>query len=367
MRSNLTVLSLLLIAGTAMMALWTSASHADSTSAVASLPVIISPTNHLIRYVGRFDISESTGPRCSWSASEVELRFRGSGLNISLADTSSSDEFQVVVDGTPTSVITTNNPADLYNIYTGNSDAVHTIQLVKRTEAFFGVAQVQGFQLSKGGKVLSLPKPSNRRIEVIGDSISCGYGDLAPNQQAHFSATTEDAYLSYGAVAARALHAKYICIAWSGRLMWPTNTMSSVYGMTLPTITGSKWNFKQWIPQAVIINLSTNDFSPGIPAAKPWEDGYEAFIARVRKHYPNAIIYCTSSPMLWGDRNTVSRQYIHQIVTDEHNSGDKRVHFMDFQTQQASNGFGADWHPSVKTHAIMAAVIEQDLKRDLGW
>ncbi len=367
MRSNRTVLSLLLIAGAAVMSLWTSPSQADITTEVTPLPVVISPSNHLIRYVGRFDTSESSGPRCSWSASEVELRFRGSALNVSLADTSSSDEFQVVVDGSPSSVITTNNPSGLYNVYSGTNDAVHTIQLVKRTEAFFGVAQFQGFQLSTGGKLLPLPKPSNRRIEVIGDSISCGYGDLAPNQEAHFSATTEDAYLSYGAVAARALHAQYVCIAWSGRLMWPTNTMSSVYGMTLPTVSGSKWNFKTWIPQAVIINLSTNDFAPGVPAAKPWEKGYEAFIARVRKHYPHALIYCASSPMLWGNNSTISREYIHQIVTDEHNSGDNRVHYMDFQTQLESNGFGADWHPNVKTHAIMAAVVEQDLKRDLGW
>ena len=51
-------------------------------------------------------------------------------------------------------------------------------------------------------------------MEVIGDSISCGYGNEAANEHEHFSPTTENAYFSYGAIAARAFNADYTCIAW---------------------------------------------------------------------------------------------------------------------------------------------------------
>jgi hypothetical protein len=151
--------------------------------------------------------------------------------------------------------------------------------------------------------------------------------------------------------------------------MWPTNTMNSVYGMTLPTVPGSRWNFTSWVPQAVVISLGTNDFNQHpLPNDKAWEGGFEAFIARVRRHYPKAVIYVASSPMLWGNTNTVERADLHQIVQDEHSAGDTRVHFLDFPTQDgAKNGFGADWHPSVKTDAQMAQIMDAAIEHDLGW
>ena len=32
-----------------------------------------------------------------------------------------------------------------------------------------------------------------------------------------------------------------------------------------------------------------------------------------------------------------------------------------------SDGLGADWHPSVKTHRKNAALLAAALERDLGW
>jgi hypothetical protein len=31
------------------------------------------------------------------------------------------------------------------------------------------------------------------------------------------------------------------------------------------------------------------------------------------------------------------------------------------------NGIGSGWHPSVKTHELMAAMWVESLKKDLGW
>ena len=42
-------------------------------------------------------------------------------------------------------------------------------------EAFAGPDQLKGLTLT-GGELLPIEKPT-RRLEVIGDSISCGYGD----------------------------------------------------------------------------------------------------------------------------------------------------------------------------------------------
>jgi lysophospholipase L1-like esterase len=368
------------IAATTLLVLGSSAAFAQApaqtpsaalptvTMEATALPVIVRPTNPQIRYEGRFDRTDPAGPRCSWSASEVTLKFRGAALNVVLHESDNNDEYEIVTDGQPSAVLIPQSGTNLYSIFSGTGNAVHTVSLVKRTEPFFGIGQFQGFQLSARGTLLPLPPRSTRRLEVIGDSISCGYGDEAKDQHAHFSSTTENAYLSYGAVAARLVGAEYVCSAWSGRLMWPTNTMDSVYGMTLPTVPGSTWDFAQWVPQAVVISLGTNDFNGKIPDNTAWEHGYEAFLARVRKNYPQAILYVASSPMLWGDKNTVERADLHQIVQDENATGDKKVLFLDIPTQDgAANGFGADWHPSVKTQALMAQVVAAALAKDLGW
>jgi lysophospholipase L1-like esterase len=143
--------------------------------------------------------------------------------------------------------------------------------------------------------------------------------------------------------------------------------MDEVYGRTVPTDPDSRWDFARWVPQAVVINLGTNDFAGAIPDRKGWTDGYRAFLTRVRKNAPHAVIYCASSPMLWGDKDTLERSYLRRIVQEEAAAGDKNIRFLDFKTQDAKDGFGADWHPSVKTHQIMAGKLAATLQADLKW
>ena len=333
----------------------------------APLPVAVAPSDPRLRYEGRFDTTDAAGPRCAWSASAVALRFQGAALNVRLAD-GDSDRYQVIVDGQPAAVLAPRNGTHLYRVFQAARSGTHTVALVKRTEAFFGTTQFLGFQFSQGGKLLPLPPRPAHRIEVIGDSISCGYGNEAKDQNEHFSALTENAALSYGAVAARALGAEYVCVAWSGRLMWPKNTMPEIYDRTLPLDPGSRWDFSRWVPQAVVINLSTNDFAGGTPDREGWTAGYEAFLAHVRTLYPKALIYCATSPMLWGKPIAIAKDYLTQIVQDENAAGDKNVRLLVFATQDGGkNGFGADWHPSLKTDALMGEAMAAALGGDLGW
>ena len=333
----------------------------------APLPLLVSAADPRIRRTGRFDISDPAGPRCSWPAGSVTLKFRGTALNVVLNDSTNNDAYEVVVDDHPAGVLTTRNGVHVYALLRGASNVPHAVTLVKRTEAFFGNTQFQGFQLPAGSRMLALPPRPARRMEVIGDSFSCGYGNEAKDQHEHFSSATENAYLTYGAITARTLGAEYACIAWSGRRMWPNNTMDEVYGRTIATDPNSRWDFSRWVPQAVVIALGGNDIDGGIPDGSAWEKGYETFIARVRKNYPQAVIYCAANPLLYGGKDMAVRSYLHQIVQDENAAGDSNVRFLNFAMQQASDGYGADWHPNVKTHQIMASVLTAALQKDLGW
>jgi hypothetical protein len=340
------------------------AQAAPQTDAPA-LPVVIQPGNPDVRYVGRFDFGSPAGPRCAWPASEVSLKFRGTALNAVIGD-GSANRWQVEVDGKPTQALQMRGGKHVYRLADGLPTGVHTVDLVKATEALFGTTQFLGFQLSKGASLLTVPMPPHR-LEVIGDSISCGYGDEAPNKDAHFSPTTENAAFAYGAVAARALDADYVCIAWSGKKMWPNNTIPELFDRTLPVDAASKWDFAGPAPDVVVINLATNDFWGKPPDEAGWTGAYKAFIARLRTHWPQAQIYCATGPMMYGKSLDVLKSYLTKMAADLNAAGDSRVHLIEFATQDGKNGFGADWHPSLKTHRIMAAQLVSTLHADLGW
>ncbi len=343
-----------------------SALHAEEAP---PLPVAISPQDPAIHYSGRFDTNAKDGPRCAWSASGVSIRFTGTDINVRLKE-NGQDRWQVEVDGKPATTLQLERGEHSYCAAAGLPAGDHTLTLIKATEAFVGITQILGFELNEGGKLQPFAAPE-RRIEVIGDSISCGYGNEAPNQNVHFSPKTENAYFTYGAITARAVHADYACIAWSGRKMWPDNTIPEIYDLTIPIEPGGKWAFSTPPPQAVLINLSTNDFGKGNPDEAKWTGTYKEFITRVRTHYPDCTIYCATSPMMgdWDARKprTTVRRYLEEIVNSLTTAGDHKIHLIEFAVQDQKDGIGADWHPSIKTQEVMAAVFEEALRRDLNW
>ncbi len=337
----------------------------------AALPVEIAATDTKLHYSGRFDTRDAKGPRCSWSACSVALKFKGAAANVKLNETG-GNRFQVVVDGKPSNVLAPAKGSGVYALAANLPDGEHTVELVKRTEPNVGITQILGFQLSAGGTLLELT-PSKRRIEVIGDSISCGYGNEGKDQNEHFKAETENAYMTYGAIAARELNADYVCAAWSGRKMWPNFTVPEIYDFALPTDKASTWDFTQQVPDVVLINLATNDFGKGNPDETKWCDAYKTFILHIRKNYPKAAIYCASGSMMsdgWPkDQKALStlHRYLNSILEDLKKSGETNVRFIAFDPQDQKNGLGSDWHPSIKTHEIMAAKFVAAIKKDLGW
>lgn len=334
------------------------------------LPVKISAYNKDILYVGRFDDSQPAGPRCAWSASSVTLRFKGTAAEARMSG-GSNDRWQIIVDGRATKILTMAGKPALFSLASDLNPGVHTMTLFKLGEPIWGTTQIMSFRLAPDSKLLPM-RGSPRHFEVIGDSISAGYGDQAPNQTFHFAAKTENAYLTYGAIAARDLKAQYVCIAWSGKCLWPKNTIPKIYGRVLPQDPKSRWNYA-WKPQAILINLGTNDFAGGDPAERGWVSAYLAFIRRLRKHDPGASIFCALSPMLsnsWSaskNARSMCHRYILAAVDKCHRLGYRKVYFLDFPMQTGKYGFGADWHPSVGEHRYMAAIVEQELREKLGW
>ena len=342
-------------------------SRADET-----LPVAVAPTDAKLLYTGRADNRDATGPRFEWPASMVTVRFRGTDLQAKINETG-DDYFEVVVDSAPPKTIHPPKGNSVVDLAHGLPKGTHEVRVIKRTEAFVGRVQFTGFALNQGGELLQASRPKHK-IEVIGDSISCGYGNEGPNEKEHFRSETENAYLSYGAVAARAMDAEYVCVAWSGKKLWPNNTIPELYDRALPTDPASTWNFAQWTPDVVLINLATNDFGQGIPDADKWTAAYKTFVKRVRKNYPKATIYLASGSMMsdaWPPKIkalSTLKAYLDRIQSELKADGETKLRIIHFDAQNgAVDGLGSDYHPSVKTDAKMAAKFEAALQSDLGW
>jgi len=85
-------------------------------------------------------------------------------------------------------------------------------------------------------------------------------------------------------------------------------------------------------------------------------------VAQVRGHHPAVPIVLTTSPMLDGTQHTTEKAYLDTVArSDAHTS------VLDLAVQQASDGFGCDFHPSEVTAQKMADQLEAALRRLLHW
>jgi lysophospholipase L1-like esterase len=223
-----------------------------------------------------------------------------------------------------------------------------------------------------GGALLPPSAPSTRRIEIVGDSITSGFGDESQNGACPNQLAAQNYDVAYGAVAARTVNADLITIAWTGKGMYRnddgslTATMPLLYGLTLPDVATSMWDFASWIPDAVVIYLGNNDFGKGDPG-QPYVTTYKTFITRVRTNYPKALIICTIGPNLTDPSLSEERTYVQGIVSDENTAGDSNVVFLEMPQPTAAEGTGCGGHPLAVTHARMGATLAAELQMKLGW
>lgn len=280
------------------------------------------------------------------------------------------DFIQIVVDGVPTQSVPLQPGVQTLEVRSPGP-GTHTFEFVKRTEPIVGTIQFLEFEPENGK--LEKATEHRRRIEVIGDSITCGFGNEGSSPTDPFTPATENAYMSYASIAARAVEADVDLIAWSGRKMYPDDTIPSIYDLTVPTDLTSLYGFKGPEPEVVVINLGTNDFARSNPDESEWVGAYEDFIARVRNRYPKTMIYVAVGSMMSDSyppgHHALStiRDYLTNMVAKLRSEGDSRVRYLEFDGQSDEDGYGAAYHPNITTDRKMAATLVAALKRDLHW
>ncbi len=325
------------------------------------------PSVHL---AGRVDASDPENVRFAWSGTGIVARFSGTSVAARLGG---GQQYTVLVDG---ELLPKLIPSGISSLLAENlADGTHVVEIYRRTEANQGESVFSGFDFGAGA-LLAPPAPPERRIEIIGDSITCGYGNEGADMSCGFTPDTENHYLTYGAIAARAVGAELSTVAWSGKgvvcnygddAASCTDPMPVYYDRILPSRPDSIWSFSAWQPHAVVVNLGTNDFGTMVdPPQADFETAYAALLARIRAAYPDAVIFCTLGPGS-GTEHTTSLGFIANAVQARVAEGDTKVTTFALPATNSSDGYGCDWHPSLRTHERMAEALTAALRAELGW
>jgi lysophospholipase L1-like esterase len=348
-------------------------SSAAPTPAEAQSAEQISADNRHIRYTGRIDASDSSRPAFDWPGITIEAAFEGTSLAVLLAD--GRNLYNVYIDEQP-SLLITRPGQERYVVAEGLADTQHRFRMTKRTETFFGTPAFLGFELDAGRGLLSLPPISGRRLEFIGDSITAGYGSEGNSPTCVFSAATENVELTYAAQTAEEFDAQYAIIAVSGVGIvrnynsdgkMSTGTMLTYYEGTTTDTDTQNWDFTSWVPDAVVINLGTNDFSTAPhPAGEVFLQAYTELVVKVRNRYPQAHIFAVAGPIMVDPAEATIRSVVAQM---REVLGDDRVHFVkiDNNLELSAVDYGCDWHPNASGHHKIANQLIPAITRTLGW
>jgi lysophospholipase L1-like esterase len=241
----------------------------------------------------------------------------------------------------------------------------HTITIYKNTEANIGYLEFIGFKCKK---LLPLPVKPKRKLEFIGNSITCGTGvdqSVVPCGKGKWH-DQHNAYMSYGPRIARALNAQYHISAYSGIGLIHSccniaTTMPEIFDKVNMRDNTIPWDFKSYQPDVVTICLGQND---GIQDSVKYTSAYVKFIETIRNHYPKAEIICLTSPMADARLTATMKNYLTGIVMYLNKKGDKGVDKF-FFSRSWNNG--CDGHPDLNDHEAIAGVLESFLKKKMKW
>ncbi|MBE9583756.1 electron transporter RnfD [Mucilaginibacter sp. JRF] len=348
---------------------------AVTTVSCLAQDVVIKNNDPHILYTGRVAVTDSN-TMLSWTATTVKLNFKGTGVKVLLNDEAGDNFYNVIIDGKITSVLHPEKGKKEYILAADLPNIKHDLELFKRTEWSMGRTWLYQFSFDKGTLVLAAPKSKKRKIEVFGNSITCGYAVEDSTGQDRGTAPYENGYISYAAITARHFNADYYSTSKSGigiTISWFPLVMPEMYDRLYANDAAVKWDFSKYTPDLVIINLFQNDswltqrpehkefisrFGTTAPTPEQITTAYLDFLKSVRAKYPKADIICALGNM---DATRDGSPWPGYIKKAAEAINDKKVYTCFFPYKKTPG------HPNPAEQQAMADQLISFIEKTIKW
>lgn len=324
---------------------------------------------NMINYIGRYQTETINGKEVttfSYTASGFEFKVNVTSDNFKLGLNLFSQTFDgfveqyinVYVDDLLIEKVKLDKSENLVSV-SNLSLGEHVIRINKLNEAQFSKMGLIDYVL-ENVEIVEISKRNKKIVEFYGDSITCGYGNLA-TQREGFSMLTEDGMQSYGQLTADHLNWDSSIIGYSGiaLAMSPFNspyTLMDKYN----TVDGYKpWDFSINIPDVVVINIGTNDntYYRGLSGTAQEEatnlflNNYKTLMKNIKTYYPDVKIVCVSNMMV--ELNGFLNMCMQGAVQQLNNEYGEFSYYLEF----LPNNQGADGHPGLSAHISNAETL----------
>ncbi|MEJ5993816.1 SGNH/GDSL hydrolase family protein [Pedobacter sp. Du54] len=324
-----------------------------------------------IQYIGRVDFSNPLKPKMWASGAYLIFKISGSSCELLINDEviygTVHNYLQIKVDNQPAYRIQLKNKENKITLANGLAKGEHTIIICKNTEFENGYVEIVGISCEK---LVPPPGKQKRKMEFIGDSITCGFG----SDESEINCGTKgsqwydqhNAYLAYGPTTARSLNAQYHLSAVSGiglihsccdkKILMP-----QVFDKINMAKNELKWDFTKYQPDVVTVCLGQND---GVQDSTQFCSAYVKFAKTLRGYYPKAKLIFLTSPMADKTLKTALVKYISAVKATLIAQGEKNIGSY-FFTKQSTKGCGS--HPSLAEQKEIAGELTAYLKREMNW
>jgi len=262
--------------------------------------LLVPPDHPALSYRGWPDRRDPDGTALHWAGTGVALSFLGTSAAILLRG---RGMVEILLDGRLAHLLGPDLPDTPVVVATDLPAAVpHLLEVRRRSEPLVGSTRFSGIVLDASSTLLT-PATTPAPLLFLGDSITCGYGNLAPDATHPFRPETEDVFRSFAGAACQELSRPFQASAWSGKGLQRnfdrdgSPTIPDLWVLADPSDPSSRLEAPPR-PAAAVVNLGSNDVFHDDPDWRLFSRDLVRLGEAVRTVFPDLPLLLLDGPLL---------------------------------------------------------------------
>lgn len=317
-----------------------------------------------IRLIGR---SHRVHDGISFDHSASGIEFHGymtGDLKLTVNSWRDTTYYTVFVDGKRVdSRLSSKGDDVVLNIASFTGNYYHTVKILKQSEEVWTLTTLRRLEMT--GYLLKAPEARKYHIEVLGDSLTTGYGNLGDksigNSQGGNTPLMQDATQSYGFLAAEALDADCSIVAWSGvglDVSYTGTSFGDYYKkQAMHRSNDELYEYKN-VPDVLVIHLGANDSTNSKTTRSGFVAKGKALINDIRAGYGKDM------PIVWAyDPDEGVPDYIKEVL-NSFGGESAGLYILELEWQSKNEYWGASGHPSKLAHQKHAELLVELIKKN---